>query len=467
VSTFSGLSGALSSLYAQRRGLDVTGQNIANANTDGYSRQRVNMQAVGGAVVPAIFSTPDGSGGGVTIKGVDRIQDTFLETRTRFEHAQNTYLADQNSVYARIEETFGEPSDTSLQAQFADLNGAWHDLADQPGDAAARTQVLARATTVVDTLHATNAALGSLYSTTREQFDAYTTDVNATAVQVAQLNKSIVVANQTGLPSNELADQRDGLILHLSQLTGATGLARPDGSMDVFLSGSALVNGTNARQVVGSGASELSNNPIDPVKLQWADNGTPAGSDSGQLASMLQTLNTTLPNYDALLNQVAATFASTVNTQHTAGYDLNGAAGTALFDSTNGLSIDAENITVAITDPTLLAASATSGASGTGTLDGSNANALTRLANAPGGADETYRQLIVNLGVAAQSADRRASLQATTTDDVDSARQAQTGVNLDEEMTNLMSYQRAYQAASRVISTIDATLDTLINHTGS
>jgi flagellar hook-associated protein 1 FlgK len=465
-STFSGLSGALSSLYAQRRGLDVTGQNIANANTDGYSRQRVDLEAVN-STVPAIFAKSDGVGGGVTVKQVTRLQDTFLEARTRLEHAQSTYLDDQNSVYARIEEVFGEPSDTGLQSQFSDLTGAWHDLADQPGDPASRTQVLARAQTIVDTMHATSASLGSLFSNTREQFDAYATDVNTSATQVAALNKSIVIATQTGLPTNELSDQRDKLILHLSELTGATALARDNGAMDVFLGGSSLVSGPSARQLTTTGALRIEDTAATPVALQWVDNSAPVGIESGQMASMLRTMNTTLPSYSDQLDQVAATFAGAVNTQHEAGYDLNGDQGLALFDSNDGQPINARNIMVAISDPNLLAAASSTGGSGSGTLDGGNAHALAKIATSPNSPDQAYRQVIVNLGVQAQSADNRATVQASLRDDIDAARQASTGVNLDEEMTNLMSYQRGYQAAARVMNAIDATLDTLINHLGS
>ena len=87
MSTFSGLSGALSSLYAQRRGLDVTGQNIANANTEGYSRQRVDMQSIGAPAGPSVFSTWNGAGSGVTVSNVTRLHDDFLEARARNEHA--------------------------------------------------------------------------------------------------------------------------------------------------------------------------------------------------------------------------------------------------------------------------------------------------------------------------------------------------------------------------------------------
>jgi flagellar hook-associated protein 1 FlgK len=126
------------------------------------------------------------------------------------------------------------------------------------------------------------------------------------------------------------------------------------------------------------------------------------------------------------------------------------------------VGITAGNISVVLTDKAKVAASSTTG----GNFDGANADLIAGIGLSAGSPDRSFRSLVAGLGVAAQRADRRASVQDIVTKDVDSSRQAQSGVNLDEEMTNLISYQRAYQAASRVISTIDSTLDTLINHTG-
>jgi flagellar hook-associated protein 1 FlgK len=164
---------------------------------------------------------------------------------------------------------------------------------------------------------------------------------------------------------------------------------------------------------------------------------------------------------------VAANLAAAVNAQHAAGYDISGNPGGTFFASSDGVSpVTASNITVAITDPDLVAAAASAGTGG-GTLDGSNADAIAAIGTSATGPDQGYRQLIANLGVAGQTADRQSGIQSSLTNAVDSAREAQSGVNLDEEMTNLISYQRAYQAAARVMSTVDDCLDTLINHTGS
>ena len=201
------------------------------------------------------------------------------------------------------------------------------------------------------------------------------------------------------------------------------------------------------------------------MTLTWADNGAAVTPQSGQMASMLQTMNSVLPHYSTQLDGVAADLAATVNAVHMAGYDKAGNGGQPFFVSSGGGPVTAATIAVGISNPDEVAAS-TDPAAG-GTLDGTNADAIANLATSATGPDLAYRQLIADLGVAGQTADRQAGIQSSLTNAVDAARQAQSGVNLDEEMTNLITYQRAYQAAARVMNTIDATLDTLINHTGS
>ena len=461
MSTFSGLSGALSALYAQRRGMDVTGQNIANANTEGYSRQRTDLQAIGGPTTPGLYATTNGVGAGVTVSGVARIQDTFLEARGRAEHAQNSYLSGQKQIYAAIEQAFGEPGDTGLQSQLSEFWSAWHDVANQPGDPAARTQLLQRASTVASSLRGTHDTLASLFTTGREQLDTTVTEVNNATKQVADLNQAVVRAKQAGLPVNELADQRDLLVMRIAELTGATATTRDDGSVDVLLSGSSLVSGPNARTLEAFGAGRIDDVAATPVGVRWADTKAAAAVPSGQLASTLQTLGTILPDTAASLDSVAANLASTVNTQHKLGFDQNGVAGVDFYTGTT-----AATIAVAVTDPAKIAAASGAASGGGGTLDGSNADALAALGTAVTGPDRLYRQVVVDLGVAAQTANRRAGIQDTLTQDADTARTAQSGVNLDEEMTNLVAFQRAYQAAAKVISTIDATLQDVLNMVG-
>jgi len=177
---------------------------------------------------------------------------------------------------------------------------------------------------------------------------------------------------------------------------------------------------------------------------------------------MIDTLNGALPSYRDRLDKVAATLASTVNSQQAAGWDLNGSTGAQLFSGTT-----AATLAVAITDPRALAASSTPPDPVTGpSLDGGNALALADLASAPAGADQVYRSFIVDLGVDVQSTNRRTDIQSAVYSQVDAARRSVSEVNLDEEATNMVAFQHAYEGAARYLTAVDEMLDTLINHTG-
>jgi flagellar hook-associated protein 1 len=466
MSTFSGLSTALTSLHAQRRGMEVVSQNIANANTEGYSRQRADLQAIGGPVIPGLHARAVDVGSGVTVDQVHRIRDAFLDNRGRIEHAQAEYLSGQKQTLGRIEETFAEPSDTALQSQFAELWNSFSELSTRPGEPAVRTAVLQRATTVAATLRSSHEAIGSLWDSGREQLTSIVKDVNNIAATVAKLNEAVVATTQAGQPANELADQRDLLVMKLSELTGARAVARDDGSVDVHIGGSSLVYGGSVRLLKDGGATLMSQQGTNPVVLKWVDNDSAATPPSGKLASVLESLNTTLPTYAGRLDDIASALADKVNTQHVLGFDRNGVAGKPFFTGNT-----AELISVAITDPDEVAAASTTGLAPDGvtvigTLDGANADKLADLATDDDGPDRKYRKLVVDLGVAAQTVNRRSSIQGAVVDEVDQARMGQAGVNLDEEMTNMVAFERAYQAAAKVISTIDQMLDTLINRMG-
>src|SRR6185437_5679959 len=206
MSTFSGLSSALSALYAQRRALDITGQNIANANTPGYSRQRAELSSMDNIRVPAMYSTGDVGPSGVEVSSVSRLHDEFLDTRSRAERGLNQYLVGQRDTYARIEQVINEPSNTGVQSQIADLWASWADVANRPSDLSARNVVLQRAAAVADSLSTAHNSLSSLWLSSREQLQARVNEVNTTASAVADYNRRIATDSLSGTPTNELRD---------------------------------------------------------------------------------------------------------------------------------------------------------------------------------------------------------------------------------------------------------------------
>jgi len=453
---FSGLNTALTALHAQRRGLEVTGQNIANANTEGYTRQRMDMQAVAGTPVPAIYSTWNGAGAGVSVSDINRLRDGFLESRGRAEHANGANLAEQQNVYVRIETIFAEPSDTALQSQFADFWSGWADVANQPGNMAARTQLIERGAVVADGLRGAYAALSSQWDTQRVQINAHVVEVNTAADAVAQLNQTILTSRSAGLPQNELADQRDLHLMKLAELIGAVGTYRDDGTVDVSVGGSTLVSAGSVRHLEAAGATRMADQATDRVRLRWADNGQPTLVTGGRLAASLDALGDVLPGFAGKLDGIAERLAEVINDQHELGFGLDGTDGRPFFNGST-----AATISVAVTSPQELGV-----AKAAGSLDGSNAEKLAELSKLVDGPDAAYRSMVVSLGVVSQTVSRRADIQARVSEGVDALRSADAGVNLDEEMTNMLTYQRAYEAASRVLNAVDGLLDTLINRTG-
>lgn len=463
---FGGLNTALSALYAQRRGLEVTGQNVANVNTDGYTRQRVLMTSVGGSVIPAMYAKSDGVGAGVAVSSVQRLQDAFLESRANTEQANLSYLQDQQATLGRIEQAFGEPGPNGLQSMLSAFWNSWDDVATSPDDPAARTQLLGQAQTLVDGFNHSAQLLDAQWTSTREHLISQVQAINTAAANVASLNKAIIAATKAGNNPNDLMDQRDMLVRQVTSMVGGTTRNNDDGSVDIFVGGNPLVTRASADSLYVDGDTALAANGGSPtVSIKWS-NGQPAAVTSGSAGSALGALNSTIPSYASGVAAVAQQFASEVNAAHAAGWDLDGAAGGALF---GGSGTTADPLTLQITDPRKLAASGQAptldgGGNPIPNLDGSNAAKIAALSG--GGSDQAYRQFIVGLGSQTQTTDSRVTRQQSVVTQVVSARDSQAGVNIDEEMTNMVAYQQAYNAAARYLTAVDSMLDTLINRTG-
>ncbi len=476
MSTFSGLNTATTALWAQRRAIDVTGQNIANVNTEGYSRQRADLQAIGGSPVPAFYSTSDGIGGGVSAESVTRIRDAFLEGRGHTEHANSARLVAESDALGLVQQAFREPGKTGIQGLLADMWNGWDDLSINPTDPGARGQVLQRLDTLVDGIAFSHTQLGSQWRQQRESLDVVIADVNASAASIAELNQAIQRTTQAGGTANDLTDQRDLLVMKVAEQVGAIVRPGKDGMLDVIVGGMGLVAGSTAIELRVTGAlgpDDVAPPPPgvpDPVRVVTVAGGYPVttgGTARGQLTAM----NEIVPGYRADLDALAVELAADLNGVHDAAlnpnsYDRTGTAGTAIlgFSGTPG----AATLGVLITDTDRLAAAsrAPAGAPPVASADGDNADRIAELRQGTTSVDSTYRQLIVELGVRAAVTERSLGIQQVISTQVDAGREAVAGVNLDEEMSNMLQYQHAYSAAARLLTTVDQMLEVLIARTG-
>lgn len=472
MSTFSGLGTALSSLIAQRQALDVSGQNVANANTVGYTRQRADLTSVQGASVPSLFSTPTGVGNGTRVTGVSRLGDAFLDARVRTETAGAAYLAARAEASSQLEKGVGEPSKTGLAAQLSTMWSGWGDLANTPDKASTRAVLLENAQAVVDRLATLHGAAESQWTHARETTVALVDQVNAAAANVANLNSSILSLQNAGSSPNELVDQRDLLITKLSGLVGASTRTNPDGQVDVYVGGNALVDGTRVRPLEVTGTTRFTDlTDANAVTVSWTGKpGIPVGLDGGRVAGLLSVLAPAatpagsggmLAEAAASYNALAVKIAGDVNAVHSAAVRQDGTPGGDFFEIAGG-SPEALNLRVRITDPTHIAAAAP----GSGALDASAALALSKLGKSTTGADAQWSADVVGLGVRTAGAVSRANVAETSRAAAESRQLAQASVDTDEEAVNMLAYQRAYEGAARVLTAIDEMLDTLINRTG-
>ena len=450
MSSFGSLTIGQSALYAHRKALDVTGHNLANVNTPGYSRQRVDLVADSGPITPALHSSWQGTGEGVRAGPVIRIRDEFLDLRAQQEHATDASLRQTQTVLSRIELAVAEPGDTGLAAQMSGFLAAWDDVANRPDDLSARAQLVEHGTSLATGFAQLESTLQTMGRSSTSELQSVVADVNSVAQRVAELNQRIKTNVAAELPSADLLDQRDLLVDQLSEQVGVTSRSQADGTVDLYIGTNALVRGNQTQSL----AVDTPTTAAGTVSVVWAASGSPAGI-SGQSGALQSAINTTIVSYRTQLTAVTQKLTDDVSAVHVTGFDLGGNPGQNFFVmGPNGMVVNG----AIAADPSKVAAAATA----TGGRDGSIAAKVADL-TAPG---DTYRSFVQRLGVQSQSVNRQTAAQATVTGNVDAARNASSGVNIDEEMTNLIQIQHAYDAAARFITAVDSMLETLIKGTG-
>jgi flagellar hook-associated protein 1 FlgK len=463
--SFSSLNVGLSALLAHRQAAETISHNIANANTEGYSRQRTELQAAGAAAVPALYARNRPGGTGVRVDATIRIRNEFLETQYRNEAAQGQKLGIRQGVLDRVENTFPEPGPNGLDEALGQFWGSWVSVVNNPESQPARSSVLAQAQTVADRLHLTDGALRQQRGDTVTQAKLMATEINDLAGRVATFDQAIRSAVVAGESPNDLMDQRDAAVVSLAKLTGATVEAGEHGTVDVFVGGRALIHAGQVEQLQVQEVDDpaFADVGLKKVQVTWGRDGYPANLTTGELAGAVAGANTDIPTYIRAVDEVARQLVTSVNALHQQGKDLDGNPGGDFFDSS---FTTAGNIALSANvqgQPNhVVAASATGGP-----LDTGIAEQLSKLANAPVGASASYHGLIVNLGLDVRQVSEAASVQDSVVERLDEDRRSASGVNLDEEMVNLVSEQKAYAAAARVITTVDEMLDILINRTGT
>lgn len=470
MSTFGALNTAYRGLSAAQQAMDLTGHNIANAATEGYTRQRVEQSAVAAPAAMGLAAAGPQAGQGVSVDRIARLGNALLDASARTTAATAGYTAQRSSAYQQIEATLREPGTDGLSARLQSFWSAWQDVANQPGEPAPASALIQAGNQLASTLSAGYGALDAQWSTTRSDAQSMVASLNDAAAQVAALNKSIRSTVGAGGSANELIDARAKLTESIASLAGGTVREEADGTATVYLGGNALVSGDSARSVQLAGATTMADAASGAPTLVWADRpGQAVAPDGGSLAGALSVLapanggsGGAIAEAAAQYNAVAASLASSVNAVHSAGQTTTGAPGGNFFGFRPTLP-PAQGLTVAVNGAVQIA----SGAPGAGALDGSTADAIAQLGLAPGSPDAGWAAFVTATGSASRAAQQQEDLGTTAAANAKQAQASGASVSLDEENVNLLAAQHAYQAAARALTAIDQALDTLINRTGT
>jgi flagellar hook-associated protein 1 FlgK len=442
ISSFYGMQTSLRGLIAQQRMLDTTGHNIANASTQGYTRQEAVLSAslalqvqVGGS------ASASGAhlGGGVDVEGFRRVRDQFLDAQFR---GQNTNLTDWKARAEALDSaelSLAEPGDNGINAQLTKVWQSWSDLSKNPDDRAAKQAVVQQANALTDSIHSVRSQMVDAQTSAMSQYSEIAGaggEVSKLASELAGLNKTISAFMGNGDSPNDLLDRRD---LVLDKLSGFGQI-----SVEQLATGS-----TNVSFVDGTTGTSY---PIVSDKTAaWA--GPPAGgwSPGGEMGGLLGAGKPggTIDGYLSDLDSFSSTLATSVNTAY---------GGTFLSAGTPAGS------TIAVAAS--IQAAPTSITAGTG-ASGSNdlALAVSQLRGNPG-IDGVYKSFVSKVGSDLNESTRMQANAQVLAGSVENRRQSVAGVSMDEEMSNLVRFQRAYQASARAMSTMDEMLDHLINRTG-
>ncbi len=329
--SFSGINIGLSGLRAQQKSLDVTAHNIANANNDGYSRQRAVHTA--GKPHPAPGMNMPGSAGqvgsGVDITEIERIRDDFIDEQIRLENQELGKWEKVNEGYKRIESIFNEPSDNSLNQGLDNFWQSLQDLSNNPEDSAVRSTVQQRGLTLVDTYNSLSNQLTDYRKSLNEDTRSIVNEINSLSNRIADLNKQISQVDSSGNQANDLLDKRNELFSNLNELVNVRGFIDNDNNLNINLGGVNLVSKNRVEEL---DIKETEGNNLYQDKVIFSTTGHNADIKGGQLAGILETRDQVITNYLNQLDQIAFKMGERFNNIHSQGYDVDGDQGQDFFD---------------------------------------------------------------------------------------------------------------------------------------
>jgi flagellar hook-associated protein 1 FlgK len=468
-STFGGIELGKRALQVQKKSLDVTGHNISNANTEGYSRQEVIQSTTRPHTI--YHGTGAGQvGTGVKIDQIRRIRNNFVDSQIREETSALGKWEMKRDALEEIELVFNEPSDNSLRNTLDEFWGSLQELNNNPESQAVRATVRQRALSVTDTFNHIDNQLRDYRLSLNDRIKTKADDINSYAQQIADLNKQIARVESMNQEPNDLRDKRDLLIDKLSKITTVQTSEVDNGTIAVSIEGQSLVWHDKANALKVEEDTENSNLAV----VKWSNNDSSAEFGDGEIKGLLESRDQEIPKYIDQLDNMVKTLVQKFNETHKQGYGLDTSTDVNFFDPTKTTAqlMDlAEPIKNDLNK--IAAASDTDDVNGDGINDyagdGSNALNLASLGDekifnmGTATIGSYYSSNIAKLGVDSQRAQRMVSNQEVLTQQLNKQKDSISGVSLDEEMSKMIKYQHSYTAAAKFVSTMDEILGVLVN----
>ncbi|MCC7495239.1 MAG: flagellar hook-associated protein FlgK [Fimbriimonadaceae bacterium] len=433
----SSLEVALSGMRAAMVGLDVTSHNVANVNTEGYTRQRVNQVAR-----KALLTTVGLKGAGTDVKSVERVTDRFVARQIRMNLGEKGYYEGLTARLGEVETILNESLDGGLADAFNEFFSGMSQVSASPENRGTRVTTINSATLLASKLRSVRERLHSVEAENHRELDYAVTEFNTELDRLAQINGKIASGVSTDGNVSDLQDERDRVLSRIGSLLDvSTTIEGNDGQAAVSINGQAVV--------LGAAAVHLQ---INSSGLFLTGSTTPLTVTSGEIAAKMDLRDDILPQFKGDIDTLAATMITQFNAVHSANYGLDGSTGLDFFTGSDAQDIAVN--TVLTGDPAKLAASGT-GSPG----DNAGAEALLGLREAGvlSGAtfEEWHQQIVGGIGAEMQSADgHMTSIDAVLTQ-LYNRRDSVQGVSIDEEMANLIRFQQAYNASARIVAMID------------
>jgi len=461
------------SLQTQMTGIEVTGQNIANVNTAGYSRQRVNI-----ASAPDLLTGIGPEGTGANATGIQQIVSAVLNSQIQSQSSAGGYASAQQTAYQTAQNGLNEflngagaasstnaagasTSDSGLAGQLSTLFNAFSSLATSPS-AGNQQAVVGAAKNLATTFNNISQQLGTASANADTSVTNDVTSANKLLSQIANLNTQIVRTQGGNGDANDLLDQREQDLENLSKLTSITTSTETNGAVDVNIGGQTLVSGNNVSDTLQTYTASNGH-----LLVQTATGGVKLTLSNGSIQGTIDARDGALATMQGNIDSLASNLITSVNTIQNGGYNANGGTGNSFFTGTNAATI---SVNAALTNnPALIQAA--NGATNPG--DTSLALQISQLATTTqtGLNNQTfgdyYGATVAGLGTALADANTQVNTQTGLSGMLATQRGAVSGVNIDEEMTNLMTFQRAYEASAQLVTTVNTLMgDTLAMKVG-